>query len=95
LYITDFLLTGEENAVTGRELCEILNVNIRDLTAQIERERRGGSPICAAQGGKPGYFLAANREEMKRYCGSLDKREKELAKTRKACEGTIDNLPEA
>lgn len=91
--IAELLKEGRENARTGRKLCELLNITIRELTAGIERERRQGQPICASTGSNPGYFLAANKEEMQHYCNSLHKRAGEIHKTRRACIKTIENLP--
>ena len=91
--IFEYLSEGAENARTGRELCEILNITPRELTQAIERERRAGRPICAATGKKPGYFLAANQEEMQRYCRSLWRRAGEIHKTRRACLDAMTNLP--
>ena len=93
LLISDLLTTGEENAKTGRVLCEILNLKARELTEAIERERRQGHPICASCGKTPGYFLAATREEMAAYCNRLKHRAGEIFKTRQACLKTLDNLP--
>lgn len=91
--ITDLLSRGKANALPGREICSILNITARDLTAAIERERRAGSPICASTGSNPGYFLAANQEEMQQYCNSLLHRAGEIHKTRKACIEMLDKLP--
>lgn len=83
--ITDTLSRGAENARTGREIAKILGCNIRMITAQIERERRAGSPICAISNGEnPGYYLAADAEELEEYCNRLEGRENELAETRQA-----------
>lgn len=92
-FITDHLNTGKENAITANELCTLLNISIRDLSAAVERERRKGSPICASNGKKPGYYLAANKEEMQEYCKILYKRAGEIHKTRKACLISMINLP--
>lgn len=92
--IHEVLLKGEQNAQTGNALCALLGISIRDVTAIIEKERRAGFPICASTGGLPGYFLAENKEEMERYCRSLQKRAGEIHKTRRACLATIDQLPE-
>ena len=69
--IFEVLAEGAENARTGKEICKLLNITARDLTAAIERERRQGQPICASTGSNPGYFLAANQEEMQHYSRSL------------------------
>ncbi|MFY9121467.1 MAG: hypothetical protein WAO57_14220 [Syntrophomonadaceae bacterium] len=91
--IFEILSEGAENARTGKEICNLLNITARDLTAAIERERRAGKPICASTGSNPGYFLAANQEEMQRYCKSLLHRAGEIHKTRQACIKTMENLP--
>jgi len=92
--IYEILSEGAENAQTGKEICKLLNVTARDLTSAIERERREGKPICASTDSKsPGYFLAADKEEMEHYCRSLNHRAGEIHKTRRACLQTIDNLP--
>ena len=91
--IQDILPQGANNAITGKEICNILNITARELTAAIERERRAGAPICANTGSNPGYYLAATQEEMQGYCNSLLHRAGEIHKTRKACIKTIPNLP--
>lgn len=92
--ISDYLLEGAKNAQSGRELCSLLNISLRDLTQAIERERREDkAPICASTGPNPGYYLAANREEMERFCRSLYHRAGEIHKTRRACLDTLDSLP--
>ena len=93
--IHEFLKTGAENATTGRELATLLNCDIRDITAAIERERRAGYPICASSGGdNPGYYLAADKEELQRYCNMMHRRAAELYKTRQALLKVLKQLPE-
>ncbi len=94
MLISAMLLEGAENAITGKEICAALNITPRNLTAAIEKERRQGRPICASTGTPPGYFLAANREEMESYCRSLTHRVGEIQKTWNACKKTMDELPE-
>lgn len=91
--IHEILLEGADNALTGREICRILGITPRDLTQAIERERRQGAPICASTGKTPGYFLAANQQEMQRYCNSLLHRAGEIHATRRACLETLETLP--
>lgn len=70
--INEILLTGAENATSGTDICAMLHISKRELTATVERERRDGHPICASTDAKnPGYYLAANKDEMQRYCNSL------------------------
>ena len=82
--IYELLSVGKENARTGRELATALGCDIRDITAQVERERRAGQPICASMKEPAGYFLPASAEDLERYCNMLHKRAGELYKTRRA-----------
>ena len=93
LSIADYLSEGKENARTGKEICNLLNITARDLTAAVERERREGQPICASTGSNPGYYLAADRDEMQRYCNSLHHRAGEIYQTRRACIKAMELLP--
>lgn len=81
--IAELLNNGKENAISGRELATLLNCNIRDITQQVERERRAKKPICASSGENPGYYLG-NAEEIEDYCNRLKHRAVELFKTRQA-----------
>ena len=91
--IYELLGEGAGNARTGKEICRQLHINQRELTSTIEQERRAGYPICASCGTVPGYFLAANKEEMQQYCAALAHRVDEITKTRRACIDTIEYLP--
>ena len=90
--IHELLTEGRENARTGRELATVLNCDIRDVTAQIETERREGHPICAAMHEPAGYFLPANADELERYCNLLHKRAGELYKTRRALIKVLEQI---
>lgn len=93
--IAEILEKGEQNARTGREICSKLNMTPRQLTRQIEKERRAGEPICARCKGRPhGYFLAADKEEMQTYINRLHHRAGEIFKTRRACIKAAAKLPE-
>lgn len=94
MLVTPLLNTGKENAIPGRELCQILDVPSRVLARMIENERRAGSPICANPGVPCGYYLAANKAEMEDYCASLRKRAGEIFKTRRSCMKSAERLPE-
>lgn len=91
--ISEILPTGAENAITGKDICALLNITPRELRQAVERERRHGKAICASTVEPFGYFIAANRAEMERYCKSLRHRAGEIYKTRRACLKTMDGLP--
>lgn len=90
--IHELLAEGKENARTGRELAQFLDCNIRDITEQVERERREGKPICAATGEVPGYYLAADADELETYCNRLKGRAIELFKTRQVLINTLRQI---
>jgi len=93
--IFELLSTGRENARTARELAAICGTDRRSISLLVERERRAGKPICATcDGAAPGYYIAADRAEMEQYCDNLRHREREIAKTRRACAATIADLPD-
>lgn len=93
--IKELLGTGKATAKTGKELATLLGVNIRIITAQIERERRAGVPICANnENDHPGYFIAENRAELKHYCDVLHKRASQLYKTRSELLKVLDKYKE-
>lgn len=90
--IHELLAEGRENARTGRELAQFFDCNIRDITEQVERERREGQPICAATGENPGYYLATDADELETYCNRLKGRAIELFKTRQALINTLRQI---
>lgn len=83
--INELLEYGADRAITGRELCRILNIDRRRLQILIERERREGYPICAntCADHNPGYYLASDQSELDEYAKRLWKRAGELHKTRR------------
>lgn len=90
--IHELLAEGRDNTRTGRELAEFLDCDIREITQQVEKERRAGLPICAASGENPGYYLAADAEELERYCARLNQRAAELHKTRRALVKVLNRI---
>lgn len=92
--VYEFLNKGAENAKSGDAICAALNLQKRQLTQIIERERRAGFPICATSDSKtPGYYIPEDRETMQAYCGRLLHRMREIAKTREACLQSAEALP--
>lgn len=89
--VHEFLCAGSGNAVPGRELVNLLQLrNLRELTQAIEKERRGGFPICAStDSANPGYYLPETTEELSRYIGSLDRRLQNVAETRRSCKDAL------
>lgn len=93
--IAELLGRGEASAKPSKDICSWLGIKLRDLTVMIMNERRAGAPICSTTSGTMrGYFLAANKDEMIRFCGSLNRRAREIDRTREACLKTVDELPD-
>lgn len=90
--IQELLSAGETNAKTASQLAVVLNCEVRDVTRLVEQERRAGAPICA---NSAGYYLAADKNDMRSYCNRLRKRAGEVFKTRRALLKTVEGLPDA
>ena len=88
--VSDWLPVGSVNAVSARELAAVFGLkDIRAVSRRVELERRSGVPICAVvSGDSRGYFLG-DIAELRRYLDSLDRRIKEICRTRNACEQTL------
>lgn len=93
--VYEILNHGAENAQSATDLCKVLGVQRRELVAAVQRERKAGKPICASTSGSMGYFIAADQDEMTRYCESLLHRENEITAVRKACLTAAQQLPAA
>ncbi len=84
LMVSDFLGTGEENALPMRHLKGILHRDGRTIRLMIERERRQGVPILSKN--QTGYYLAADTNESKRFVRSMRHRALEILRTAAAIE---------
>lgn len=83
--VYEILLSGRENAITSTHLCRMLGIDRRTLTAEIERERRAGCPICASVDRTcPGFYRPESPADVLSYCQSLEGREREISRTRAA-----------
>lgn len=70
---------GEENAMTSKELNKWgRGVMIRRMVNDL---RSVGYPVCS---GKSGYYIAKNRDEIKKTLNNLESR---IASIREACVG--------
>lgn len=90
--VSSLLLTGAENAITGREIKQIMGIKDgREISSLVERERRCGVPICASCDGKnPGYYLPGSPGELEKYTVSLQRRIKAITATLEALETALE-----
>ena len=88
--VADCLSVGREQAHTASELSEWLGVKDREITKAIERARLQGAPICAnCNGDRPGYYLAANADELHEYLQSFKRRRRNIVRTEAALMTTL------
>ena len=82
-----------ENAITADEIKTRTGLKRRDITRSIQRERLAGKPICATNDShNPGYFLTDDPAELQRYITTLDRRVREIRKTRSAMQKTMHRI---
>ncbi|MCC8078631.1 MAG: helix-turn-helix domain-containing protein [Oscillospiraceae bacterium] len=94
--LLDYLGIGAKNALTARQLAEMLGVRKRAISLEVERLRRKGFPICASgAAGEAGYFLPADIKELSDYCLSLAARLKNIHATLAAVQETCERLSRA
>lgn len=74
--ISDFLSTGQTNAVNLRYLRDITGLKGRAIRRLIQKERLEGIPICADN--VAGYYLPANDYEKMRCARSMRHRAAEI-----------------
>ena len=73
--VEEILHTGIQNALSPEYLTAVLNLGtVRALQKQIERERREGAVILSSTQPPGGYYLPANREEVRQFIRTLENR---------------------
>lgn len=88
--VSDVLPHGAANAVDGQTLAAALGFkSVRELSKRIECERRAGQPICAAVSGEHKGYFVGDAEELRLYLRSLDRRLREVRRTRDAVGETL------
>ena len=92
--IKELLKTGRDNAITGKELAQLLGLDGRTITALVEKERLSGVPICAACDGRQGYYLAENMIELQDYIGRLSHRATKMLNISRALKETLREMPD-
>lgn len=87
--------TDEQHKLSARELCQLLCVSHRKLSAMIEDERAAKKPICSTIRGGGGYFLPPcttpeGAEAVRECCEALRNRADRMRRTAEslsACAG--------
>lgn len=85
-FITEFIPTGEGNAISLAELCRITGMENRTLRAAIERERQNGAVICSSVNG---YFFPDTLSELQEYVHRERSRSCSITRSLRAAEKTL------
>lgn len=85
--IISYLHIGEENAVTGKELCKLLGLTYRELTFQIRELRIKGEVICSSG---VGYWLPSNVDEVRHFCRHMTSRQNEIERAKQSAQKYIE-----
>lgn len=81
---------GKENAITSKELAQLLGFQtVRDLQKQIERERSAGAVILSDSHGA-GYYLSNDPVELARFTRTLNARAKNTIKAAQSAQMALD-----
>lgn len=71
--VYEVLRVGRDQMRTANEISWLLGCSIRDVSEQVERERRQGIPICASDAAdNPGYYLAEDPDDLRRDDSEAD-----------------------
>lgn len=88
--VNSLLNRGEENAVTARDLAAITGLSVREVTAQIARERQAGAVILSSS---KGYFLPANNEEILHFVRAMDSRARNIYLATRSAKSILARVP--
>lgn len=61
--ISDFILTGEKNAISNKQVAVLAKCTPREVRRLVEQARQEGEPICSCDNG---YFIAETTDELRR-----------------------------
>lgn len=86
LNLMDFLSTGEDNAITARELSRLLKMSLRDVTVTVNALRKSGEIICSSG---EGFYLPADDTDVKNFVRNMESR---IADMRRATKSAKEHL---
>ena len=91
--IADYLPTGKQNAVSSKELADLLGFDtVRELQKSIERERQAGAVILSTCTDDGGYFLPANESEIREFIRTLSNRAKNTRRSMESAQDALDEM---
>ena len=90
LQIFEPLHVGAENALTLRELVQLIGEDERSIRRRIQAERKAGKLILSDN--QNGYFLPENPADVQRFARSMSRRAAEIAGIARAAEAALADL---
>lgn len=85
---------GRECAITAKNLASITSINERVVRREVATLRRKGYPIASATTKPYGFYIPANRNEIRECQAQLRSRMKEIRETSEALDQAFnDYLP--
>lgn len=87
--ISDFIPTGEANAISNRELAYRAGINERGVRKLVHEARIEGEPICSSDSG---YWLAENIAEVDLSLRRIYSQIKQMSKTAHNLEIVKENM---
>lgn len=88
--IIGLLHSGEENALTARDLATSTGLSVRDITLQIARERQAGAVILSS--GK-GYFLPSSEDEILHFVRTMNSRARNIYFAAQSAKAMLAKVP--
>ena len=93
--IEEILHTGIQNALSPEYLAAVTGLDsVRAVQKQIERERRSGAVILSSTQPPGGYYLPANREEVRQLIRTLENRAGETMRALDSARKYLEEFPE-
>lgn len=75
--VRDLLSEGKENAISAKDLTDLLKMgSVRELQQEIARERAAGAVILSTCQDGGGYYLPATDREVREFIRTLESRGK-------------------
>lgn len=87
--ISDFIPTGEKNAISNRELAYRAGINERGVRKLVHEARIEGEPICSSDSG---YWLAENIAEVDLSLRRIYSQIKQMSETAHNLEIVKENM---
>lgn len=95
LLIERYIPDGQQNAISQRQLANVLQCSLREARLMVEQARRQGVPICSSCDAiNGGYYMPQTKAEAKSYIFFQNHRIESALAARQAVVDALEGLPE-